>query len=102
MQSNRQQQNLLASPGAEKESQLEASQPEIPAGPLAIWTTGVWERENMFMRWMERGLVNTVERWSTPPTGELIDVSRFLKEEKIEPPKKSSGLVALLSRLRRA
>ena len=102
MQSNRQQQNLLASPGAEKESQLEASQPEIPAGPLAIWTTGVWERENMFMRWMERGLVNTVERWSTPPTGEPIDVSRFLKEEKFEPPKKSSGLVALLSRLRRA
>jgi phosphatidylglycerophosphatase GEP4 len=101
MQSNRQQQSLLASPGAGKES-LEASQPEIPVGPLAIWTTGVWERESMLMRWTERRLVNTVERWSTPRTGEPIDVSRFFKEEKIEPPKKSSGLVTLLSRLRGA
>jgi phosphatidylglycerophosphatase GEP4 len=105
MQSDRQQQNLLTSPtpsqDAEKESRLEAPKAEIPAGPLAIWTTGVWERENMLMRWMERRLMNTVERWSTPPTGEPIDVSPFLKEEKIEPPKKSRCLVALSSRLRR-
>ena len=105
MQYNRQRQSLLVSPDpsqdAEKESRLEASKPEIPAGPLAIWTTGVWERESMLMRWMERSLVNTVERWSTPPTGEPIDISQFLKEEKIELAKKSSGLVALLSRLRR-
>ena len=105
MQYNRRRQKLLASPGpsqdAEKELSLEASNPEIPVGPLAIWTTGVWQRESMLMRWMERRLVNTVERWSKPPTGKPINVSQFLKEEKIEPFKKSSGLLALLFQLRR-
>jgi len=65
----------------EKEATVEAPKRESTAGPLAIWTTGVWERESMPMRWMERGLVNTVERWSTP-TGEPIDVSRFLKKNR--------------------
>ncbi|EPQ55215.1 HAD phosphatase [Gloeophyllum trabeum ATCC 11539] len=32
-------------------------------GPLAVWTTGVWARESMFMRWGERQLVRAVERW---------------------------------------
>ena len=35
-----------------------------PAGPLAIWTTGVWEKESTVMRWFERSLVKAVERWS--------------------------------------
>jgi len=32
-------------------------------GPLAVWTEGVWEREGMFMRWLEKGLLLGVERW---------------------------------------
>ncbi|KIM40364.1 hypothetical protein M413DRAFT_178023 [Hebeloma cylindrosporum] len=102
MHSDRQRQNLLTSSASsqdpEKELPLEASKTEIPVGPLAIWTTGVWQRESMFIRWIEHGLVNAVEKWSTPPTGEPIDVSRFLKEEKIEPPKKSSSLFSSLRR----
>ena len=29
-------------------------------GPLSVWTTGVWERESMTMRWLEHGLVKLV------------------------------------------
>jgi phosphatidylglycerophosphatase GEP4 len=50
-----------------------------PFGPLSVWTTGVWERENMIMRWLEHGLVKLVQRCSTPPTGEPVDTSEFLK-----------------------
>lgn len=31
--------------------------------PLAVWTTGVWVRESMVMRWAETWLVHLVERW---------------------------------------
>ncbi|KAI0045524.1 HAD-superfamily phosphatase [Auriscalpium vulgare] len=31
--------------------------------PLAIWTTGVWQRESMAMRYLETRLVGTVEKW---------------------------------------
>jgi len=31
--------------------------------PLAVWTTGVWMRESMAMRWAETWLVHLVERW---------------------------------------
>jgi phosphatidylglycerophosphatase GEP4 len=32
--------------------------------PLAVWTTGVWMRESMAMRWAEKWLVHLVERWA--------------------------------------
>ena len=32
-------------------------------GPLAVWTTGVWQRDSMAMRWGESRLVHFVERW---------------------------------------
>ncbi|KAI5890160.1 HAD-superfamily phosphatase [Schizophyllum commune H4-8] len=35
-------------------------------GPLAVWTTGVWQREATVMRLMERGLVDVVRRWTSP------------------------------------
>lgn len=31
--------------------------------PLAVWTTGVWMRESMAMRWAEMWLVHLVEWW---------------------------------------
>lgn len=37
-----------------------------PSGPLAIWTSGVWQKESMLMRRMELGLVNVVKRFTTP------------------------------------
>ncbi|KAH7908106.1 mitochondrial PGP phosphatase-domain-containing protein [Hygrophoropsis aurantiaca] len=40
-----------------------------PSGPLAIWTTGVWQKESMTMRWCERKLVDLVRRrgWGAGP-----------------------------------
>jgi len=35
----------------------------IGPGTLAIWTTHVWEKEAMLMRWAERWLVKAVEGW---------------------------------------
>ncbi|KAI6104889.1 HAD phosphatase [Pisolithus croceorrhizus] len=31
-------------------------------GPLAVWTNGVWQKESMVMRWIERCLVDVVAR----------------------------------------
>lgn len=75
----------------------------IAQGPLAIWTTGVWERESMAMRWLERKLVDTVEKWSTPPSKAAIDTSAFTKYY-IEPelPTKPTVMESVLARLRRA
>ncbi|KAI9465920.1 mitochondrial PGP phosphatase-domain-containing protein, partial [Lactarius psammicola] len=33
------------------------------SAPLAVWTTGVWQRESMAMRWAESRLVHLVEWW---------------------------------------
>ena len=74
-----------------------------PCGPLSIWTTGVWERESMVMRWIEHGLVKLVQRWSTPPHCEPIDTSPFLKVfREPEPPKRLNVLEDLFARLRRS
>ena len=31
-------------------------------GPLAVWTTGVWQRESMMVRWLEKRVVDLVTR----------------------------------------
>jgi phosphatidylglycerophosphatase GEP4 len=36
---------------------------ENAKGPLAVWTTGLWQRENMLLRWVERRLVNFAENF---------------------------------------
>ncbi|KAH9965375.1 mitochondrial PGP phosphatase-domain-containing protein [Russula dissimulans] len=46
----------------------DAGSSEGPGGkqrraPLAVWTTGVWERESVVMRWAEARLVRLVERY---------------------------------------
>lgn len=33
------------------------------AGPLAILTEGIWQRDNTLLRWIERGMVRGVEKW---------------------------------------
>ncbi|KAI5822768.1 hypothetical protein K523DRAFT_345192 [Schizophyllum commune Tattone D] len=35
-------------------------------GSLAVWSTGVWQRDATVRRLMERGLVDVVGRWSAP------------------------------------
>jgi phosphatidylglycerophosphatase GEP4 len=73
-----------------------------PHGPLAIFTTGVWERESMFMRWMEKGLVKVVERWSKPPKGHPLDTANFVRHvAPPEAPKQSGFIEELLSIFRR-
>ena len=49
----------------------------IPPGPLAIWTTGVWKRESMLMRYMEHGLVKAVRKSISAPS-EAIDTTPFI------------------------
>ncbi|KAI0261271.1 mitochondrial PGP phosphatase-domain-containing protein [Gloeopeniophorella convolvens] len=36
---------------------------ESGGAPLAVWTTGVWQREATAMRWAEARLVQLAERW---------------------------------------
>ena len=31
-------------------------------GPLAVWTTGVWQKESMVVRWVERTVVSMMSR----------------------------------------
>ena len=73
-----------------------------PSGPLSVWTTGVWEKESMMMRWLENGLVKLVQRCSTPPTGEPVDTSQYLKSlQKPEPQGRLDQLEGLFAKLRR-
>ncbi|KAI0365935.1 hypothetical protein BV20DRAFT_953358 [Pilatotrama ljubarskyi] len=36
-------------------------------GPLAIWTEGLWKRESLALRALERGLLRSAERWVLKP-----------------------------------
>ncbi|KIL00854.1 hypothetical protein PAXRUDRAFT_69609, partial [Paxillus rubicundulus Ve08.2h10] len=49
-----------------KRAEREEDSPPQPflraCGPLAIWTTGVWHRESMMVRWLEKRLVDVVTR----------------------------------------
>lgn len=58
-------------------------------GPLAVLTTGVWEKESMFMRRMEKGLVDTVRRWIVKDAGEETEeerefVRRFVEVKEVK------------------
>ncbi|KAI0628389.1 mitochondrial PGP phosphatase-domain-containing protein [Trametes polyzona] len=36
-------------------------------GPLAVWTEGLWKRENLALRALERGMLKGAERWVLKP-----------------------------------
>ncbi|KZT21097.1 hypothetical protein NEOLEDRAFT_1164741 [Neolentinus lepideus HHB14362 ss-1] len=63
------------------------SRPQAEAGaregPLAIWTTDVWKKESMLMRWFEKQLVAAVQRWIV----------------KRSDPEREGGVVGLMQRL---
>jgi len=57
----------LRLPPAQDSAPDDAGSSEIPGGkspraPLAVWTTGVWKRESVGMRWAEAQLVRLIER----------------------------------------
>jgi len=64
-----------------------------PPGPLAVWTTGVWTKEAMVMRWCEKKLVDAVRHWSR---GEetALDTAVFVREAVNLPTKRSSGMTS--------
>jgi len=51
-------------------------------GTLAIWTTHVWQKEAMFLRWAERKVVRVVEWWNkaSPDFNSGIGKVRFVKK----------------------
>lgn len=53
---------------------------KLSEGPLAVWTTGVWQREGMAMRWAEGQIVKGAERWikGTKEEREAME-ARFVK-----------------------
>ncbi|KAF9047501.1 mitochondrial PGP phosphatase-domain-containing protein [Panaeolus papilionaceus] len=85
-----------------RQNYLSRTHKRHPAGPLSIWTTGVWKKESMMMRRMERGLVDAVKKWSIPPAGEPIRTAQFIKKPVVKPEElaKQSKLQMMLSRLR--
>ena len=50
-------------------------------GPLAIWTSGVWTKEAMGMRWIEKKLVGVVTKYTN---GESRHATQFLKPQTLE------------------
>lgn len=77
------------------------------AGPLSVWTSGVWEREAMAMRFLEKSFMQAIQRHVVKDNGVRIlgeDVSRFIKPEPVQEPlpEFKRGLVSRLwGRIRR-
>ncbi|KAF8648492.1 hypothetical protein AX16_006202 [Volvariella volvacea WC 439] len=83
----------------EKASTQSESHVTSDKGPLAIWTTGVWKKEAMGMRWCERKLVDAVRRWTNTLEDELI-THQFTRPI-VEPPR-PTFMQRLLGRLGRS
>ena len=70
-------------------------------GPLAIWTTTVWEKESMLMRWGERKLVQAVEKWSKDKDVDSEareDMQKFIKQPQEQVADERKGLGGWLFR----
>ena len=73
-----------------------------PRGPLAVWTTGIWEKEALMMRWFEKQLVDLIHHWFGPAHPASARLGRFIK--KFEPEiqhSRNSGVMEWLARIRR-
>ncbi|KAF9012579.1 mitochondrial PGP phosphatase-domain-containing protein [Cyathus striatus] len=70
-------------------------------GPLAIWTTGVWQRESMAMRLIESKLVLAVRKWSKPRHWDLTgpNLDQFVKKRVQAKVSKKGVLESVLERL---
>jgi phosphatidylglycerophosphatase GEP4 len=88
--------------GRKTEPICQGSEPCQPTGPLAIWTTDVWEKEAMGMRYLERKLVEVVQRWAKNAKGDGPDTTRFVREfVKLEPSSTGGMMAGLFRRMRR-
>jgi len=80
----------------------QSKEPDRSDGPLAIWTTGIWEKEAMRMRWLERKLVEVVQRWTKDSNGHP-DTAQFVGNYVEPEPSSSGGMMAgLFKRIRRS
>lgn len=93
----------------EKLSSLHEPVPGSRDGPLSIWTSGVWQRESMGVRWLEKRFMQGIQRYVVETNGVAVrggDGSRFLKPEpKVElssSPERVSMIRRVWNRLRRA
>jgi len=68
-------------------------------GPMAIWTTDIWEKEAMGMRWLEKKIHESVKKGPIPQEGQTE--SSFIRGTKSEVPR-PNALKAAMSRLIRA
>ncbi|RDB25274.1 Phosphatidylglycerophosphatase GEP4, mitochondrial [Hypsizygus marmoreus] len=71
-----------------------------PRGPLAVWTTDVWEKENMALRWCEKRLVDVVRRWTREKDEE--SQSQFVREPAQHSVSGNWGTAGLFGRLRKS
>ncbi|EJF57248.1 HAD phosphatase [Dichomitus squalens] len=66
-------------------------------GPLAVWTDGLWKRESLVLRAIEKGMLKGVERWVLGPQEAAWREGlqhRFVKPVSVvEEPAESRGLV---------
>ena len=94
-------------PASEKSQQTTASSKQERVGPLSIWTTGVWEREAMPMRFLEKSFTEAIRRHVVAENGVRVlggDVTKFVKPEpaKEAPPTPRPGLASRIwQRIRR-
>jgi phosphatidylglycerophosphatase GEP4 len=71
-------------------------------GPLAIWTDGVWKKESMLMRWVEKRLVDAVQKWTMNGENPSVDNTKFVREPtSLEPRKDGSAFTKLLGMMKR-
>ncbi|KAK0486225.1 mitochondrial PGP phosphatase-domain-containing protein [Armillaria novae-zelandiae] len=80
---------------------LDREPPSAKGGPLAVWTTGVWQKEATVLRWSEKQMLALVQRWSRPSPGTetQLDVGSFIRKlPKQEKEVKNSGLERLLTK----
>lgn len=83
-------------------SRSDAPVPARTGGPLAIWTVGVWQKESMVMRWVERRLVDAIQKWIMNGENTPVDTTTFVKElPPPEPRKDGSAFAKLLDVIKR-
>ncbi|THH13783.1 hypothetical protein EW146_g6473 [Bondarzewia mesenterica] len=62
----------------------ERSELTLRRKPLAIWTTGLWKREAMTLRWTEKKLVGMVESWVQGAEAERKELESIFVKPTVE------------------
>ncbi|KAK0459093.1 mitochondrial PGP phosphatase-domain-containing protein [Desarmillaria tabescens] len=79
---------------------LDREPPSAKGGPLAVWTTGVWQKEATVLRWSEKQMLALVQRWSRPGIETQLDTGAFIrKPPKEENTTKDAGLGNIFTKL---